>query len=131
MRKNIGKCGKVFYMNKILPIKKKYLCDSVNYKTLITSIRFAAVCFNKPGKALRYANEAVYPFYILHQTVIIILGYYIKDQDWGLLPKFAILSFGTFFLSWLLYEFGIRRYRFIRPLFGMKKAIRPKTWKNE
>lgn len=88
---------------------------------ILTLTGYAAVYFNKPGKSLRYANEAVYPFYILHQTVIIVLGYYLKDLDWGLLPKFTLMAIGTFSITWLIYEFGIRRYNIIRPLFGMKK----------
>lgn len=69
---------------------------------------------------LTYANEAVYPFYILHQTIIIALGYYLKDADMGFFPKFSIMVTGTFGISWFIYEFGIRRYSIIRPLFGMK-----------
>ncbi len=84
---------------------------------------YAAVYLNKPGKALAYANEAVYPFYILHQTIIMALGYYLKDVPTGFLPKFSLMVVGTFGITWIIYEFGIRRYRWIRPLFGMK----PKT----
>lgn len=82
---------------------------------------YAARYLNKPSKALAYSNEAVYPFYILHQTVTIITGYYIMDLSWGLLPKFLILTIATFGGSWIIYELFIRRWRLIRPLFGLKK----------
>lgn len=88
---------------------------------ILTLTGFAAAYFNKPGKSLSYANEAVYPFYILHQTVIIVLGYYLKHLEWGFFTKFTLMSIGTFAITWLIYEFGIRRYNIIRPLFGMKK----------
>jgi glucans biosynthesis protein C len=81
---------------------------------------FAAAYLNRPGKALRYANEAVYPFYILHQTVTIAIGYYLMRQPWDFSLKFSLLLFGTFGISWLIYEFGIRRWKLIRPLFGLK-----------
>ena len=88
---------------------------------ILALIGYAATNLNKPSRTLTYANEAVYPFYILHQTVIIALGYYLKDLEMGLLLKFPIMITGTFGISWLIYEFGIRRYAWIRPLFGMKK----------
>jgi hypothetical protein len=90
----------------------------------LAGMGYAATCLNKASGELKYANEAVYPFYILHQTVLIILGYYLKNVDWGFFPKFTVMVIGTFGISWLIYEFGIRRYRFIRPLFGLKNRDR-------
>ncbi|MEL6916620.1 MAG: acyltransferase family protein [Bacteroidota bacterium] len=81
---------------------------------------YASYYLNKPSKILSYANQAVYPFYILHQTFTLIVGYFIMDLPWGFLPKFSILIVGTFLGSWLLYELGIRRWKIIRPLFGLK-----------
>lgn len=86
---------------------------------------FAAVYLNKPGKFLSYANEAVYPFYILHQTVIITLGYYLKDVSMGFWPKFSIMSIFTFLATWIIYEFLIRRYNPMRFLFGMRRKLKP------
>ena len=80
----------------------------------------AATYLNKPSKILSYANESVYPFYILHQTITIIFAYYLIDAPWGFIPKALILLIGTFGGSWILYEFLIRRWTWIRPLFGLK-----------
>jgi hypothetical protein len=88
---------------------------------ILAIIGYAATYLNKPGKMLKYANEAVYPFYILHQTVMIALGYYLKNVEMSLFAKFSIMAIGTFGISWLIYEFGIRRFAWIRPLFGMKR----------
>ncbi len=81
---------------------------------------YAATYLNKPSKALSYANESVYPFYILHQTITIIIAYYLIDAPWGFIAKALILLIGTFGGSWILYEFLIRRWTWIRPLFGLK-----------
>jgi glucans biosynthesis protein C len=83
---------------------------------------YASIYLNHPGKVLRYANESVYPYYILHQTVTVSIGFYIMHLELGFWPKFLILLIGTFGISWLIYEFGIRRWRWIRPLFGMKNS---------
>jgi len=82
---------------------------------------FAAKHFNKNSKILSYSNEAVYPFYILHQTVMIVIAYFLIDLDWSLGLKASIMILGTFGISGLLYEFLIRRWKYIRPLFGLKK----------
>ncbi|NJB71383.1 hypothetical protein GGR42_001845 [Saonia flava] len=87
---------------------------------IMTLFGYASKHLNKPSKTLSYANEAVYPFYIMHQTIMIIIGYYLMDLNWGFVPKFSIMILGTFLGSWLIYEFLIRRWKLIRPLFGLK-----------
>ncbi len=82
---------------------------------------FAAKYLNRKSKILSYSNEAVYPFYILHQTVMIVIAYFLIDLNWPAGVKAFIMIIGTFALSWLLYEFLIRRWNYVRPLFGLKK----------
>ena len=104
---------------------KGELSDTVqainSWTWVLTIFGYAAVYLNKPGRTLSYANEAVYPFYILHQTVIIVLGYYLKNVEMCLSAKFTVMVIGTFGISWVIYELFIRRYAWIRPLFGMKR----------
>jgi glucan biosynthesis protein C len=69
---------------------------------------------------LRYANQAVYPFYVLHQTITVTAGYFMMSWDLSIPFKFTILAGITFFGCWLLYEFPIRRLTLLRPLFGLK-----------
>ncbi len=75
---------------------------------------FAAGHLTKPSRALTYANEAVYPFFILHQTILIVLCYYLRNVDMAFWPKFAILAVGTFGGCWIIYELCIRRWRPMR-----------------
>lgn len=80
--------------------------------------------FTNPG--LRYANEAVYPFYILHQSVIITLAYHLIGWQASIAVKFILISGATFLVCWVLYEFIIRRTSVTRVLFGLKPfAARP------
>lgn len=89
---------------------------------ILTLFGYASKYLNKPSKALSYCNEAVYPFYILHQTITIIIGYFLMNLHWNFLIKFSILTIGTFIFSWIIYEFLIRRLTIIRPLFGLLKT---------
>ena len=79
--------------------------------------------FNTPF--LRYANEAALPFYILHQTVIVSLGYFVLRWPIPDLLKFAVLLLCSFAITLGLYEFLVRRFNLLRFLFGMK--LLPKT----
>ncbi len=88
---------------------------------ILTIFGFASVHLNRRSVAVVYANRAVYPFYILHQTVTIVIAYFIYDEPWGLFPKAMILVLGTFGVSFLFYEFLIRRFRWTWILFGLKK----------
>ncbi|MEL7145740.1 MAG: glucan biosynthesis protein, partial [Bacteroidota bacterium] len=97
------------------------LLKVVNFWAWIIAIfGFAATYLNKSSQLLTYCNRAVYPFYILHQTVTIVIAYNLMNLDWGLAPKFLLLLLGTFVISFLLYELLIRRIALLRPLFGLK-----------
>jgi glucans biosynthesis protein C len=70
---------------------------------------------------LRWARDASYPIYILHQTVIITIGYWVIQQPWHAWTKFALVVLGTLAICVALYE-GIRRFSLTRLLFGMKAS---------
>ena len=69
---------------------------------------------------LKYANEAVLPFYILHQTVLLCVGYFVVQWAIPDLLKWAIILLVSFPIIMLLYEFLVRRFNLMRFLFGMK-----------
>lgn len=83
---------------------------------------YAEKWLNKPSKTLTYTNRSVYPFYILHQTVTIVLAYYIMNYDLNFFIKASILVIGTFGFSWLIYDLIILRIPLLHPLFGLKKV---------
>jgi glucan biosynthesis protein C len=74
-------------------------------------------------RLLSYANEAVLPFYILHQPVILILGYFIIPLTLPILVKYLIIAPLAFGITLGLYEFGIRRLNPVRRIFGLKPRI--------
>ncbi|MCJ7687071.1 MAG: acyltransferase [Desulfobacteraceae bacterium] len=79
-------------------------------------MRFLA--FDRPF--LRYANEGVLPFFILHQTVLLGIGYFI--MTWGIPDalKWAIVFTSSFVVIITLYTLLIRKLDLFRFLFGMK-----------
>jgi glucan biosynthesis protein C len=71
-------------------------------------------------RLLAYANEAVLPFYILHQPVILVLGYFIIPLSLSILAKYLIIAPLAFGITLGLYEFGVRRLNPVRRVFGLK-----------
>jgi len=70
----------------------------------------------------------VYPFYILHQTVIVILVYFIIQTNDGTAMKYFFTVAGTFAITMGIYHLIIRRIPVLRFLFGMKPdTSRPKA----
>ena len=61
----------------------------------------------------------MFPFYILHQTVLIVLGYYVLQWNATNAAKFLITALGTFGFTLLLY-LVIQRFSVLRVLFGLK-----------
>lgn len=82
--------------------------------------------FNHPF--LKYATEAVYPWYVLHQTVIVVIGYYVAGWNMALGWKYVVVLIAMGTITGLLHELVIRRTPFLRPFFGLKvKAGRGKS----
>jgi len=71
------------------------------------------------------ANEGIYPFYILHQTVIIVLAYPMIGWALAPWPKLVVLAVSSFVVSWAIYALLIRPWPCVRPFFGMKPRRGP------
>jgi len=87
----------------------------------ITAIGFAKQYFNRNSAFRRLANEAIYPFYLLHQPVIVVIGHCIIQWDIAVLWKVVIILVSSFVVTVACYWFLIRPYNFFRIIFGMKK----------
>ena len=65
-------------------------------------------------------NEAVLPFYILHQTVLLLVGFIVVQWNWNAWLKFGFISLSTLFLIMVIYLFVVKPYNPVRLLFGMR-----------
>ena len=86
---------------------------------------FAMQYLTKSTPFLKYAGEAILPFYILHQTVLLVIGYFIVRWALSDLAKWAVIFAGSFIVIMVLYEFLVRRVNILRFLFGMKMLVKP------
>jgi hypothetical protein len=98
-----------------------FIINSIQIWSIIISIiGFAKNLLNYPSALLSYLNTAVFPFFIIHQTIIVALGYWVVQMHTSIFIKFVLLSVFSGLLILGLYEFIIRRTVITRFLYGMK-----------
>ncbi len=91
-----------------------------NFCWVMFILSLAAKYLNFNNKVLAYANEAVLPFYILHQTIILLVGWYVIPTDMSIPLKYLIISTSSFVMIMALYELLIKRINAVRLMFGMR-----------
>jgi peptidoglycan/LPS O-acetylase OafA/YrhL len=87
---------------------------------VMTGVGYGKRYLNRKHKALDYINQAVYPFYILHQTIIVILVFYVVQVPETIGMKYIFTVVLTLGISICIYHLFIRPYAVTRFLFGMK-----------
>ncbi|MBE7367693.1 acyltransferase family protein [Ramlibacter pallidus] len=97
--------------------------DLYLWTTVLALLGWAHRLLNRPWRWLPWANESVYPWYVLHQTVIIVLVFWLAPLRWPAVLEAPVVVAGTILGCWGLTAV-IRRSRWLRPLFGLP-AVRP------
>jgi hypothetical protein len=72
----------------------------------------------RDSAARRYLNAAIFPVYILHQTVIIVLAHTLQPANLAPPVEGFLLVTTTTASCFLAYDL-IRRVRLLQPLFGV------------
>ncbi|QDH69998.1 acyltransferase family protein [Marilutibacter alkalisoli] len=86
---------------------------------IVAILGFAGRLAPGDSPALRYLAQAVFPVYILHQTVIVVLAHHFKAFALPPLAEGPLLVVLTLGLCFAGYEL-VRRVGWLRPLFGLK-----------
>jgi surface polysaccharide O-acyltransferase-like enzyme len=75
------------------------------------------------NKWTRYGQEAILPFYVLHQPVIFVIAFYVVQWEAGVTVKMLTVILASFVVTAALYELLVRRVAPLRALFGMKRSV--------
>ena len=120
-----------FFLDELIRIVTAWSCS-------VAAISYAAAGLNKNTQLRKPLNEAIYPFYLLHQPVIIILGYFITQWNIPVPGKAALITIVSFTASAGMYWYLIRPFNHVRVLFGMKRkkkksdiTIKENSYKSE
>ncbi|HEX6637764.1 MAG TPA: acyltransferase family protein [Steroidobacteraceae bacterium] len=90
---------------------------------LLAFLGFGRRYLSFSNRLIRWARDASYPVYILHQTVIIVIAYFVIREPWSPGVKYWLVLLSTLAVCVVAYE-GIRRFATLRFLFGMKVSPR-------
>jgi glucans biosynthesis protein C len=93
--------------------------DLYMWCAILAILGWAHLKLNRPWPWLAWANESVYPWYILHQTWIIVLIWWLAPLQLGPVAEPALLVAGTVLACWGTTSM-VRRSAWLRPLFGLR-----------
>lgn len=89
------------------------------WSCIVVLMALAQRLLNRPSKLLTYLTGAVFCYYILHQTIIIVAGYYLTQMQLGAWPEFLLVTIITVAGCGLGFEI-LRRVPGLRPWLGIK-----------
>jgi len=81
---------------------------------------------NRTNRFLSYANTGVLPFYIIHQPIILLIGYFVVQWSTAIAVKYLFITATSFAVVMLVYEFLIRRIPPVRYVFGIGTRKKPR-----
>ena len=99
---------------------KIFLSNFLRVSLIFTIFGYALIFLNRESQFIKQANEAVYPFYLIHQPIMFVLAYYIVELDMPVLLKFGLNYLGTVLVTWVIYLYVIKPINILRPIFGLK-----------
>jgi len=95
-----------------------YVATLYAWACILTLLGFAQRFLNRESSQLRYLTGAIFCYYVLHQTITIIAGYYLTNYQLGVSVESLLVLAITVAGCALGYEI-IRRVPGIRVLFGV------------
>lgn len=95
------------------------LSVSVSWLGILSAIGVGKRWLNFANKLTLYFTKASYPYYLLHQTVLVVVAYFVLTYLRGVALQFTLIVVVSFLLTALLYEI-VCRIPHLRTLFGIK-----------
>ncbi|REL26687.1 acyltransferase [Thalassotalea euphylliae] len=96
------------------------VCTLVSWSGLLTLVGYASVLCKESPKWLHSANEIIYPFYILHQSIIVVFAFYIVQWDAGIAVKSISLLLSSLLVCITTIYLLIKPFNVTRYMFGLK-----------
>jgi len=102
----------------------RILISFTTWFSIIGILYLARKFLNFSNRFLRYGNDAVLPYYIIHSTPIALIGLYVVQWNMDVLPKYVINTILAFIATAVIYEL-VKRLNVTRFLFGMRLRKKP------
>lgn len=99
-----------------------------SWSAVLAILAWGQRLLDKPFRWLPWANDSVYSWYILHQTLLVLIAYWLVPLRLGIGWETLMVIGGTLVGCWVLTDGAIRRVAWLRPLFGLKSlAAAPRS----
>ena len=110
----------IFTGSSIIQDYSRGICEMIiSLSCGLTAIAYFKEYINKDHPLRKVMNDAIYPFYLLHQPALIFVGYVVLQWDisYGMQAfLITILSLAFILINYLI----IIKFNFLRVVFGMK-----------
>ncbi|MBR0552451.1 acyltransferase family protein [Stakelama marina] len=78
------------------------------WSCILAMLGFGQRYLDRPSKALQYLTGAIFCYYVVHQTITVVAGYYLTQLHLGVWREFTLLVAITVFGCVISYELGRR-----------------------
>lgn len=113
----------IFFREWIVPGLDSFLANLFTWCGILAMLGYGRKYLVAENALLSWAREVSYPFYIVHQTVIVGVGFWVLPHHWNLWLKFSVSAAAALGIAIVLVEI-VRRIDWLRPCFGMKTRPR-------
>jgi len=103
------------------------IANVFTWSAILAMLGYGKIYLTKSNRFIDWARDASYPIYILHQTFIVALAYYIVQQPWTAWSKFWLIWSATLVFCVVTYQLAVRRFAITRLLFGMKTGTKTQS----
>ncbi len=90
------------------------------WSSVLAILGFGHMRLNFANRFVKHANEAVLPFYILHQPVIVVIAFFVVQLAAPAPAKYLLTVVSSFVIIVALYEYVVRPVGVLRFFFGMR-----------
>jgi peptidoglycan/LPS O-acetylase OafA/YrhL len=104
----------------LVTINSLYIVGFAPWFFIIAILGYGKQFLNFTNRFLKYTGEASYPVYILHQTVIVAIGFYVVQLSTNILVKYLAILIASVVATFVLYDLLVKRFNITRFLFGMR-----------
>jgi len=95
-----------------------FFVNFVGWLGVLSCIIIGKLFLNKENMVTNYFRKASFPIYILHQTILVVLGFYSLTMLSNILIQVLVILLGSFVFTILVYEI-IRRIPIIKRVIGI------------
>ncbi len=96
-----------------------FFVNFVGWMGILSCIIIGKLYLNKENKVTNYFKKASFSIYILHQTILVIIGYYSLTMIDNIFLQICMILFGSFVVTILFYEI-ISKIPILKKIIGVR-----------